>query len=136
MMAGTIDAFQSAGQTVPPISDGECQGGDLSWWLAHKATYKTVGGCFNGYQGAYVFFNDGAAHPGGQRSEAPDPRDPGPDRDEREHREVRHAGPAADLAARAGRPDHRVVLEHVPQLVLQQAGHARGPVAPVAPVSR
>ena len=57
MMAGTIDAFQSAGLTVPPISDGECQGGDLSWWLAHKATYQTVGGCFNGYQGAYVFFN-------------------------------------------------------------------------------
>ena len=57
MMAGTIDAFQSAGQKVPVISDGECQGGDLSWWLANKATYKTVGGCFNGYQGAYVFFN-------------------------------------------------------------------------------
>jgi ribose transport system substrate-binding protein len=57
MMAGTIDAFQSSGKTVPVISDGECQGGDLSWWLAHKATYKTVGGCFNGYQGAYVFMN-------------------------------------------------------------------------------
>ncbi|HZL55403.1 MAG TPA: substrate-binding domain-containing protein [Solirubrobacteraceae bacterium] len=57
MMAGTIDAFQSAGQKVPVISDGECQGGDLSWWLANKSSYKTVGGCFNGYQGAYVFFN-------------------------------------------------------------------------------
>ena len=57
MMAGTIDAFQSAGKPVPVISDGECQAGDLSWWLAHKATYKTVGGCFNGYQGAYVFMN-------------------------------------------------------------------------------
>jgi ABC-type sugar transport system substrate-binding protein len=57
MMAGVIDAFQSEGKTVPVISDGECDGGDLSWWLAHKSTYKTVGGCFNGYQGAYVFFN-------------------------------------------------------------------------------
>jgi ribose transport system substrate-binding protein len=57
MMAGTIDAFQSAGVKVPPISDGECQAGDLSWWLAHKSTYKAFGGCFNGYQGAYVFFN-------------------------------------------------------------------------------
>ncbi len=57
MAAGVIDAFQSAGQKVPVISDGECYAGDLSWWLAHKSTYKTVGGCFNGYQGAYVFFN-------------------------------------------------------------------------------
>jgi ribose transport system substrate-binding protein len=57
MMAGAIEAFQDEGKTVPVISDGECQGGDLSWWLAHKSTYQTVGGCFNGYQGAYVFFN-------------------------------------------------------------------------------
>jgi len=57
MMAGTIEAFQAAGMKVPPIADDECQGGDLAWWLAHKSTYKTFGGCFNGYQGAYVFFN-------------------------------------------------------------------------------
>ena len=57
MMAGAIEAFQAAGLKVPPIADDECQGGDLSWWLAHKSTYKTFGGCFNGYQGAYVFFN-------------------------------------------------------------------------------
>jgi ribose transport system substrate-binding protein len=57
MTAGIVEAFQAAGKPVPPISEGECQGGDLSWWLAHKATYKTVGGCFNGYQGAYAFFN-------------------------------------------------------------------------------
>ena len=57
MMAGTIEAFQAEGKQVPVISDGECQAGDLSWWLAHKSTYKTVAGCFNGYQGAYVFFN-------------------------------------------------------------------------------
>jgi ribose transport system substrate-binding protein len=54
MMAGIVDAFQTAGITpVPPISDGGCQGGDLSWWLAHQASYKTVGVCFNGYQTAY-----------------------------------------------------------------------------------
>ena len=54
MMAGIVDAFQTAGVTVPPISDGGCQGGDLSWWLAHSSTYKTVGVCFNGYQTAYT----------------------------------------------------------------------------------
>jgi ribose transport system substrate-binding protein len=57
MMAGVIEAFQAAGIKVPPISGGECYGGDLSWWLAHKSTYKTVAQCFNGFQGAYVYFN-------------------------------------------------------------------------------
>ena len=56
-MASVIEAFQSQGRSIPPISDGECQGGDLSWWLAHRATYRTVGGCFNGFQGAYTYFN-------------------------------------------------------------------------------
>jgi len=56
MMAGIVDAFQTAGDPVPPISDGGCQGGDLSWWLGHKATYKTVGVCFNGFQTAYSEF--------------------------------------------------------------------------------
>jgi ribose transport system substrate-binding protein len=57
MMAGTIGAFEAEGKPVPIIADDECQGGDLSWWLAHKSTYTTWGACFNGYQGAYVFFN-------------------------------------------------------------------------------
>ena len=57
MMAGVIEAFQAAGMKVPTIADGECYGGDLSWWLAHKSTYQTVGGCFNGFQGAYTYFN-------------------------------------------------------------------------------
>jgi ribose transport system substrate-binding protein len=56
MMGGIVDAFQTAGKEVPPISDGGCQGGDLSWWLAHKDSYKTVGVCFNGYQTAYTEF--------------------------------------------------------------------------------
>ena len=56
MMAGIVDAFQTAGVPVPPISDGGCQGGDLSWWLQHKSTYKTVGVCFNGFQTAYSEF--------------------------------------------------------------------------------
>lgn len=54
MMAGVIQAFQSAGKTVPLISEGGCQGGDLSWWLAHKSTYKTYATCNNGFQVAYV----------------------------------------------------------------------------------
>lgn len=57
MMAGVIEAFQAAGIKVPPISGGECYGGDLSWWLAHESTYKTVAQCFNGFQGAYVYFD-------------------------------------------------------------------------------
>jgi ABC-type sugar transport system substrate-binding protein len=57
MMAGVIEALQASGIKVPPISGGECYGGDLSWWLAHKSTYKTVAQCFNGYQGAYTYFD-------------------------------------------------------------------------------
>jgi len=57
MMSGVIQAFQSTGATVPVIADGECGGGDLSWWLAHKDTYKTVAGCFNGFQGAYTYMD-------------------------------------------------------------------------------
>ena len=54
MMAGIIGAFESAGQTVPPIADGGCQGGDLSWWLAHKSTYSTIGTCNSGFQTGYT----------------------------------------------------------------------------------
>jgi len=57
MMSGVIQAFESTGATVPVIADGECGGGDLSWWLAHKDTYKTVAGCFNGFQGAYTYMD-------------------------------------------------------------------------------
>ena len=57
MMSGIIQAFQSTGATVPTIADGECGGGDLSWWLAHKSSYQTVGGCFNGFQGAYTYMD-------------------------------------------------------------------------------
>ena len=57
MFAGIVEAFQANGQTVPTVSDGECYGGDLSWWLSNKSKYKTVAGCFNGYQGAYVYWN-------------------------------------------------------------------------------
>jgi len=57
MMAGIIQAYEAVGRTVPIIADGECGGGDLSWWLAHKSTYKTVAGCFNGFQGAFTYFD-------------------------------------------------------------------------------
>src|ERR1700730_2782132 len=57
MMSGIVQAFEANGLKVPTIADGECGGGDLSWWLAHKSTYKTVAGCFNGFQGAYTYFN-------------------------------------------------------------------------------
>jgi ABC-type sugar transport system substrate-binding protein len=57
MMAGIVEAFQADGLKVPPIADGECYGGDLSWWLANKSTYKTVAGCFNGFQGSFTYFD-------------------------------------------------------------------------------
>jgi len=57
MMAGVVQAFEANGLKVPVIADGQCGGGDLSWWLAHKDTYRTVGGCINGFQGAYTYFN-------------------------------------------------------------------------------
>jgi ABC-type sugar transport system substrate-binding protein len=57
MMAGVLQAFQGAGKPVPPISEGECYAGDLSWWLAHVKTYQTVGQCINGFQAAFVDFN-------------------------------------------------------------------------------
>jgi ABC-type sugar transport system substrate-binding protein len=55
MSSGIISAFEQAGRTVPPISFGGCQGGELSWWLAHS-TYRTVGTCFNGRQNGWSEF--------------------------------------------------------------------------------
>lgn len=57
MMSGIIEAFQAQGLKVPVIADGECYAGDLSWWLSHKSSYKTVAQCFNGFQGSYVYWN-------------------------------------------------------------------------------
>ena len=57
MMSGVIEAFQAQGLKVPVIADGECYAGDLSWWLAHKSSYKTVAQCFNGFQGSYVYWD-------------------------------------------------------------------------------
>src|SRR6202012_3278606 len=57
MMSGIIEAFQAQGTTVPVIADGECYAGDLSWWLAHQSSYKTVAQCFNGSQGSYVYWD-------------------------------------------------------------------------------
>jgi ribose transport system substrate-binding protein len=56
MMAGIIQAFQQAGRPVPPISGGGCQGGELSWWLKNKATYRSVATCFNGFQTGWSEF--------------------------------------------------------------------------------
>jgi ribose transport system substrate-binding protein len=56
MMAGIIQAFQQAGRPIPPISGGGCQGGELSWWLKNKSTYKSVATCFNGFQTGWSEF--------------------------------------------------------------------------------
>ena len=57
MFAGIISAFQAKGVKPPIVADGECYGGDLSWWLQNQSHYKTYAGCFNGFQGAYTYFN-------------------------------------------------------------------------------
>jgi ABC-type sugar transport system substrate-binding protein len=57
MFAGVVQAFESRGIEVPPVGMEQCAAGDLSWWLKKIDTYKTVGGCINGLQGGYVYFN-------------------------------------------------------------------------------
>jgi ABC-type sugar transport system substrate-binding protein len=57
MFAGVVSAFQAKGLTPPTVADGECYGGDLSWWLQNKSKYKTYAGCFNGFQGSYTYMN-------------------------------------------------------------------------------
>jgi ribose transport system substrate-binding protein len=57
MFAGVVSAFESRGIKVPPVGIEQCAAGDLSWWLDKIDTYKTVGGCINGLQGGYVYFN-------------------------------------------------------------------------------
>jgi ABC-type sugar transport system substrate-binding protein len=57
MFAGIVQAFESRGIKVPPVGMEQCAAGDLSWWLDQIDTYKTVGGCINGLQGGYVYFN-------------------------------------------------------------------------------
>ncbi len=57
MFAGVVSAFQAKGVTPPTVADGECYGGDLSWWLANQSKYKTYAGCFNGFQGAFTYMS-------------------------------------------------------------------------------
>jgi ABC-type sugar transport system substrate-binding protein len=57
MFAGVVQAFEARGIKVPPVGVEQCYAGDLSWWLKNIDTYKTVGGCINGLQGGYVYFN-------------------------------------------------------------------------------
>jgi ABC-type sugar transport system substrate-binding protein len=57
MFAGVVQAFESRGIKVPPVGMEQCAAGDLSWWLDKIDSYKTVGGCINGFQGGYVYFN-------------------------------------------------------------------------------
>jgi ribose transport system substrate-binding protein len=57
MFAGVVQAFEARGIKVPPVGVEQCYAGDLSWWLERIDTYKTAGGCINGLQGGYVYFN-------------------------------------------------------------------------------
>jgi ribose transport system substrate-binding protein len=57
MFAGVVQAFESRGIKVPPVGVEQCYAGDLSWWLKNIDHYQTVGGCINGLQGGYVYFN-------------------------------------------------------------------------------
>jgi ABC-type sugar transport system substrate-binding protein len=57
MFAGVVQAFESRGIKVPPVGVEQCYAGDLSWWLKNIDHYSTAGGCINGLQGGYVYFN-------------------------------------------------------------------------------
>ncbi|MHB1537765.1 MAG: substrate-binding domain-containing protein [Solirubrobacteraceae bacterium] len=57
MFPGVVLALEANGRKVPPIAEVEAGGGDLSWWLAHKSSYSTVGQSINGTQAAYTFMN-------------------------------------------------------------------------------
>lgn len=57
MFAGIAEAFQSVGQTIPPMSNTEPAGGELSWWLQNKSTYHEVAQGISGSQAAYAWFN-------------------------------------------------------------------------------
>jgi ABC-type sugar transport system substrate-binding protein len=57
MFAGVVQAFEARGIKVPPVAIEQCEAGDLSWWLSKLPDYKTVGGCINGFQGGYTYFN-------------------------------------------------------------------------------
>ena len=129
MMAGIVQAFQQTGRPVPPISGGGCQGGDLSWWLKNKATYKTVANCFNGFQTGWSEFRLLCPYPRRARSEGGGHPHPGPDRHERQPAHLRDARQAAQLARRASRPDRRLGIEQDPRRVLPQARQPRRAVS-------
>jgi ribose transport system substrate-binding protein len=57
MFSGVVQAFEARGIKVPPVGIEQCEAGDLSWWLSKLPDYKTVGGCINGFQGGYTYFN-------------------------------------------------------------------------------
>ena len=125
MMAGIVQAFQQTGRPVPPISGGGCQGGDLSWWLKNKATYKTVANCFNGFQTGWSEFRLLSRILDGRGLKVARHPHPGPDRHERQPAHLRDARQAAQLARRASRPDRRLGIEQDPRRLLPQARQPR-----------
>jgi ABC-type sugar transport system substrate-binding protein len=54
--AGVIQAFDQAGRAVPPMPFNGSSGGDLSWWLANKAKYQSLGVLYGGAQAANTTF--------------------------------------------------------------------------------
>ena len=75
MMSGIIQAFQSTGATVPTIADGECGGGDLSWWLAHKDHLPDGGRLLQRLPGRLHLYGRHAARARQQGAEVQRPRD-------------------------------------------------------------
>jgi ribose transport system substrate-binding protein len=57
MFSGIVQAFEARGIKVPPVAIEQCEAGDLSWWLSKLPAYSTVGGCINGFQGGYTYFD-------------------------------------------------------------------------------
>src|SRR5262249_57772268 len=56
-LPGVGRGLESRAIKAPPVGVEQCYAGDLSWWLKNIDHYSTAGGCINGLQGGYVYFN-------------------------------------------------------------------------------
>jgi ABC-type sugar transport system substrate-binding protein len=115
MMSGIIQAFESTGAKVPVIADGECGGGDLSWWRGRLL--QRLPGRLHLH----------GRHPAGARQQGPQVQR-ALDADDRHHQRqpgrVRQARPAAVVDRRGRRPGDRLVRRRLPGQVLHR--HRRG----------
>ena len=129
MFAGIVQAFEARGIKVPPVAIEQCGGGDLSWWLSKLPDYRTVGGCINGFQGGYTYFNVALRVLANKGPKYNVLSMPAVTLDNDEPEGVRQAGPAPHLQRGAPRPEDGMVRRHLPEQVLQPPGAATAELA-------